>query len=322
MRGGAKNLDWRWRSGQNLAGILPTDTPAAAPAATPAATLNWRRQAKWTALGMALASAVVATISPTTGPYVRAGVGYMVLSDAEALEKLAVPRGAHKEWNRRVFKNQKSESAAHRSREARAGERRELNEIDTSDAKTTADADVYREALTRCVWKDEGPATAGGLTRFNLAKLLGGAGWERRDGGGLTSRRCTVPDTEGGGQWVIRRVGPMTYTGGGDFQMMGWSNPGDLVEDALLTGWSARPVHRDGKFGCLAHDYCERKPLGHHQNQPVKTTRQNNPPKQGSLVWPISPPLELRWLAFAWVHQYGEQLLSPPRLKLADLGLT
>jgi len=246
MRGGAKNLDWRRRSGsgssQNLAGIVRTD----APAATPAATSSWRRQAKWTALGMAAACAVVATISPTSGPFVRAGVGYMVLSDAAALEKLAVPRGAHKEWNRRVFKNQKSESAAHISRAARARDTQELNEIDTMDAKTTTDADVYREALTRCVWKDEGPATAGGLTRFNLAKLEGDVGWERLDGSALTSRRCTVPDTDGGGKWVIRRVGPMTYTGGGDFQMMGWSNPGDLVDDALLTGWSARPVHEDG----------------------------------------------------------------------------
>ena len=192
MRGGAKNLDWRRRSGsgssQNLAGIVRTDVPAA----TPAATSSWRRQAKWTALGMALASAVVATISPTSGPFVRAGVGYMVLSDAAALEKLAVPRGAHKEWNRRVFKNQKSESAAHISRAARARDTQELNEIDTMDAKTTIDADVYREALTRCVWKDEGPATAGGLTRFNLAKLEGDVGWERLDGSALTSRRCTV----------------------------------------------------------------------------------------------------------------------------------
>ena len=44
----------------------------------------------------------------------------------------------------------------------------------------------------------------------------------------MISRRCTVSDKLGG-KWVIRRVGPMAFHGGGDFKMLAWTNPGDLI---------------------------------------------------------------------------------------------
>ena len=113
------------------------------------------------------------------------------------------------------------------------------------DAKTTADAATYKYALARCNWVETSPPT---MEKFHIVQLKPESGWERRDHSSLRMKTCILDETNGE-RWTIRRVGPMEFHGAGDFKMLAWSDPAHLMPsgtDALLTGWTARPVAGDG----------------------------------------------------------------------------